>query len=264
MSGLPELETIRLERRGRLLTIILDRPEVLNAFGKTMHVEIIDALAFADRDPGSDVIVLTGAGRAFSAGGDLTRMAEFIDDPDEFAREAADAKRIIFRLLDIEKPVIAKLNGHAVGLGATIALMCDTIFAAESARIGDPHVKVGLVAGDGGAAIWPQLIGYARAKEYLMTGDLLTAVEAAQIGLISHAVPDGDLDARVDAFCDRLLAGATQAIRWTKTVVNIELKRIAHSVLDAGLAYESVSVRSEEFREAVRGMQAKAVENIKD
>lgn len=263
MSDLPELETIRLQRRGRLLTITLDRPEVLNAFGKTMHVEIIDALAFADRDPDSDVIVLTGAGRAFSAGGDLHRMEEFIADPDEFIHEAADAKRIIFGLLEIEKPVIAKLNGHAIGLGATIALMCDTIFAAESARIGDPHVKVGLVAGDGGAAIWPQLIGFARAKEYLMSGESLTAVEAARIGLINHAVPDGDLDARVDAFCDKLLTGATQAIRWTKTVINIELKRIAHSVLDAGLAYESVSVRSGEFRAAVQGLKAKLADKNK-
>jgi enoyl-CoA hydratase len=254
---LPTFECIRLERRGRRLTIVLDRPDLLNAFGKTMHVEMLGALDAADRDPHSDVIVLTGAGRAFSAGGDLARLEEFVADPSEFEREAADAKRIVFRLLDIEKPVIARVNGHAVGLGATLALFCDVIFAARSARIGDPHVNVGLVAGDGGAAIWPQLVGFARAKEYLMTGELIPADEAARMGLINHAVADEELDARVDELCDRLLGGSARAIRWTKTAVNIELKRIAHGVMDASIAYESLTVRSPEFRDAVQAMRTK-------
>jgi enoyl-CoA hydratase len=255
MKDLPEYGTLLLERRGRLLTITLNRPEVLNAFAAAMHIEIIEALRFAATDPESDVIVLTGAGRAFSAGGDLDRMEECIADPAEFDREAADAKRVVFTLLDIEKPVIAKVNGHAVGLGATIALLCDVIFAADSAKIGDPHVKVGLVAGDGGAVIWPQLIGFARAKEYLMTGALIPARKAAEIGLINHAVPDAELAERVDAFCDQLIGGATQAIRWTKTTINMELKRIAHALMDAGIAYESVTVRSEEHRNAVAAMK---------
>lgn len=257
MTELPKFETILLERRGRLLTLTFNRPDVLNAFGPTMHIELVDALHFADRDAGSDVIVMTGAGRAFSAGGDLERMEQFITDPDVFLEEASDAKRIVFRLLDIEKPVIAKVNGHAVGLGATLALLCDVVFAAESAKIGDPHVRVGLVAGDGGSAIWPQLIGFSRAKEYLMTGDLIPAQEAERIGLINHAVPDGELDARVDAFCEKLLSGASQAIRWTKTTVNIELKRIAHSVMDAGIAYEALAVRLNDHREAVWAMKEK-------
>ena len=255
MSALPEYKALLLERRGRLLRIIFNRPEVLNAFGPIMHIEIIDALRFAASDQGSDVILLTGAGRAFSAGGDLERMEECIANPEEFDREAADAKRLIFTLLDIEKPIIARVNGAAVGLGATVALFCDVIFAAESARIGDPHVKVGLVAGDGGSVIWPQLIGFARAKEYLMTGALIPASEAAAMGLINHAVPDAELDARVDAFCDQLLAGATQAIRWTKVTVNIELKRIAHALMDTGIAYESLTVRTEDHRNAVKTMK---------
>lgn len=257
MSGLPTYKTLLMSRRGRLLTVTMNRPEVLNAFGATMHVEIIEALRFAAVDPESDVIVLTGAGRAFSAGGDLDRMEEFVADPTEFDREAADAKRLVFALLDIEKPVIARVNGHAVGLGATIALLCDVIFAAESAKIGDPHVKVGLVAGDGGAIIWPQLIGFARAKEYLMTGSLIPAAKAAEIGLINHAVPDAELDARVDAFADQLIAGATRAIRWTKTTVNLELKRIAHALMDPGIAYEALSVRTDEHHNAVKAMKEK-------
>ncbi len=251
MSAVPDFETLLLTRAGRRLTITLNRPEVLNAFGGPMHSEIIEALAFAGTDPDSDVIVLTGAGRAFSAGGDIGGMQHFIANPDEFTREIADAKRLVFTLLDIEKPVVARINGPAVGLGATIALFCDVTFAADTARIGDPHVAIGLVAGDGGAVIWPQLVGFNRAKEFLLTGEMLTAERAAAIGLINHAVPEAELDARVDAFCERLLSGATQAIRWTKATVNLELKRIAHALMDPGLAYEALSQRSEEHRQRV-------------
>lgn len=260
MTELPIFQTLLLTRRGRRLTVTMNRPDVLNAFGATMHVEFVDALRFAGSDPESDVIVLTGAGRAFSAGGDLERMQEIIEDPTQFDREAADAKRLIFSLLDIEKPVIARVNGHAVGLGATIALFCDVVFAAETAKIGDPHVAIGLVAGDGGAIIWPQLIGFARAKEYLLTGDLMLAPEAARIGLINHAVPADQLDARVDAFADRLLAGATEAIRWTKVTANLELKRLAHAAMDTGISYEALSVRTEEHRKRVADLRQKMMD----
>ena len=255
MSALPHFESLLLSRRGRRLTISFNRAEALNAFNAAMHVDYVAALQFAAADPDSDVIVLTGEGRCFSAGGDFARMEECIADPAQFEREAADAKRIVFALLDMEKPVIARVNGHAVGLGATIALLCDVVFASDKAKIGDPHVKVGLVAGDGGAVIWPQLIGFARAKEYLLTGGLIEAPKAAAMGLINHAVAPDALDARVDAFCDELLAGATRAIRWTKVTINMELKRIAHALMDPGIAYESLSQRSAEHRDAVKALR---------
>lgn len=257
MSDVPTFDTLRLTRQGRRLTIAMNRPEVLNAVNTRLHQELIDAFVFAARDEGSDLVVLTGEGRAFSAGGDLEQMERVIADPALFDSEVRDAKLLIFALLDIEKPLIARVNGHAVGLGCTLALFCDVVFAAESARIGDPHVSVGLVAGDGGAVIWPQLLGFARAKEFLMTGELLTAPRAEAIGLINHAVPDADLDARVDAFCDRLLAGATEAIRWTKVTVNLELKRLAHALMDPGLAYESLSVRTAAHRQRVAALRAR-------
>jgi enoyl-CoA hydratase len=216
-----------------------------------MHEDLLDVLTFADADERSDVLVLTGAGRAFSAGGDHAYIAQNVKHPERFDADVRRAKRIVYAILDLEKPLVCRMNGHAVGLGATLALLCDVIFAADTAKIGDPHVSVGLVAGDGGAFIWPQRIGYARAKEYLMTGDLIPAPRAEQIGLINHCLPAGDLDAAVDAFCRRLSSGATQAIRWTKVAVNLELKRIAHAVMDAGIAYEAVSVRSPDHREAV-------------
>ena len=138
-----------------------------------------------------------------------------------------------------------------MGLGATLALFCDVTFMADSAKIGDPHVSIGLVAGDGGAVIWPQLIGFAKAKELLMTGELLDAAKAESIGLVNHCVPAAELDSAVDAFCDRLLAGATLAIRWTKITVNVELKRIAHALMDTGLAYEALTAQSRDHAEAV-------------
>jgi enoyl-CoA hydratase len=180
-----------------------------------------------------------------------------IDEPSSFEKTAREAKQIIFTLLDCEKPIIAKVNGHATGLGATIALFCDVIFASEAAKIGDPHVSVGLVAGDGGAVIWPQLIGYARAKEYLMTGKLMSAAEAARIGLINHAVPATELDAQVRDFADHLAAGAIKAIKWTKMSVNIGLKQLASSIMDASLAYEAMSNVTVDHQEAVHAFREK-------
>ncbi|TXC70272.1 enoyl-CoA hydratase/isomerase family protein [Sphingomonas ginsenosidivorax] len=254
---LPTYKTILLSRRGRLLVVTLNRPEALNAVNLDLHDELPEALAFAATDAGSDVVLLTGAGKAFSAGGDIAHMEHNAANPHLFDHEARQAKRIVFALLDIEKPVVCRMNGHAIGLGASIALLCDVIFAVEGAKIGDPHVGIGLVAGDGGALIWAQRIGLTRAKEYLLGGELLSARRAAEIGLVNHCVPMNDLDATVDAFCDRLLAGATQAIRWTKVLTNIELKRIAATVMEAGIAYESLSVRSADHREGIAALKAK-------
>jgi enoyl-CoA hydratase len=247
-------KTLALERRGRLLTIKLNRPEALNAVNREMHEELADVFNFVGLDDHSDVVVLTGAGRAFSAGGDLDHISRNAANPELFDSDVRLAKRIVFAILDLDKPLICRLNGHAIGLGATLALLCDVIFGADGAKIGDPHVAIGLVAGDGGAAIWPQRIGFGRAKEYLMTGDLLTAKKAEEIGLINHCVPPAELDGAVDAFCERLLKGSRNAVRWTKVLVNLELKRVATAVLDAGIAYEAVTVRSAEHRENVQAL----------
>ncbi len=252
-----DYKTLLFTRRGRVLEITMNRPDKLNAVDEVMHAELARVFVDASNDPDCDIVVLTGAGRAFSAGGDIDWMQRMIDDPASFEKTAREGKQIVFSLLDCEKPVIAKLNGHATGLGATIALFCDVIFASDKAKIGDPHVCVGFVAGDGGAVIWPQLIGYARAKEFLMTGDLMTAEEAAKIGLINHAVAAADLDARVAEFADRLAAGATKAIRWSKMSANIGLKQLAHSIMDASLAYEAMSNVSADHQEAVNAFREK-------
>ena len=149
------------------------------------------------------------------------------------------------------------LSVCAAGLGASIALLCDIIVADEKAVIGDPHVKVGLVAGDGGALIWPQLVGYARAKEMLMTGDILSATEAKDMGLINHVVPTDELDAKVQEIVDKLQGNPRWAVRWTKTVTNIPLRALAAQVMDAAIGWESVSNFHEDRKEAVAAMRDK-------
>lgn len=255
VPALPVFERLLLARHGRVLQLALHRPDRLNAVDLVMHDELPEALAFVRDDPHSDVIVLTGSGAAFSAGGDLAHIEANAENPDQFDHEARQARRIVMRLLDIDKPVVCRLNGHAIGLGATLALLCDVVFAAQGAKIGDPHVRIGLVAGDGGVLAWVQRIGPAAAKRYLLTGDTLTAQEAEAIGLVNFCVPAEQLDQAVDDFCDRLLAGAQSAIRWTKLLANGELKRAAGAIMEAGMAYEALSVRSADHREGIRALR---------
>jgi len=250
----PDLDTIDLRRDGRVLTIAFNRPEVMNAFDKAMHDELPAALDFARTDEGSDVIVLTGKGKAFSAGGDFAHIQNNADNPEAFDHEIAMARQIVETLVDTDKPVVCKLNGHAVGLGATIALLCDIIYANERAKIGDPHVNIGLVAGDGGALAWPQRIGLTRAKEYLLTGELIGAAEAANIGLINRAFAPDALDQAVADLCDSLLAKPQYALRKTKALTNLELKRLIPLLFEPGIAWEAQSVRDPDHREAIAAL----------
>jgi enoyl-CoA hydratase len=249
-------ERIRVTRSGRILTLSLSNPAKLNAVDGRMHHELADIFYDVQKDDSVDIVVLEGEGASFSAGGDIEWMRDAAQGRIQ-GPTMIEGKRIIFGLLDLEKPIIAKVRGAAIGLGCTLALFCDVIFASENARFADPHVKVGVVAGDGGAVIWPQLVGYARAKEYLMTGDPIPGKEAERIGLVNHVVPDAELDARVDAFARKLAAGAPQAIRYTKVSVNLRLKEIAHTILDASMAYEMMTFATQDHREAVNSFLEK-------
>ena len=249
---------LAFERRERVLTVRIDQPRTRNAVDATLHHELGRVFFEVNDDPDSDVVVLTGTGGRFCAGGEYGWFQEMIDRPDMWIRQVVPtAKRIVSGLLELEKPILCKLNGAAAGLGASIALLCDIVIASETAVIGDPHVKAGLVAGDGGAIIWPQLVGINRAKEMLLTGAMLTAERAAAWGLVNHVVPAADLDARVDAMADELADGATQAIRWTKTVMNLELRRIHAALTDAALGYETITNASADHQEAVRALKEK-------
>lgn len=253
---------ILIEKRNRVMTITLNAPDRLNAFTGPMHNALSRIWDDVNDDPDVHVVVLTGAGRAFSAGGNVVAMQQKIDDLDAWDAGMPEAKRIVFRMLECDKPIIARVNGHAVGLGATVALLCDIIIAADSAKIGDPHVSAGLVAGDGGALIWPQLVGFARAKEYLLTGDLMSAAEAERIGLINHVVPADQLDERVYGLAQRLAGGAMKSIRWTKQTINIPLRQLAHAMMDLSLSVETQSNRTKDHQEAVRAFGEKRRPNF--
>jgi enoyl-CoA hydratase len=216
-----------------------------------LHQELSTIFVDAGMDEDVDVVVLTGAGRAFSAGGDWNWMRRQIADPSIMGAILPDSKRMMSSVLDCGKPIICRLNGDAIGGACTLALFCDFVIAVDTARLADPHIKVGLVTGDGGAVVWPYLVGYARAKRYLLTGDYIGAKEAESIGLITQAVPAGDLDATVDIWVKRMANSATQAVGWSKSLINSGLRQALAASIDASLAYEALSSATRDHRSAV-------------
>ena len=250
-------ETLLVEVSDGVATVTLTGESSANAVNGAMHRELAHIFTLLQDSEDCDLVVLTGAGDFFSAGGDMGWFEEMIDDPAKFRSIAVEGKRIVNSLLELEKPIICRLNGAAAGLGATIALMCDVIVASDNAVIGDPHVRVGLVAGDGGAVIWPQLIGFARAKEYLMTGEMLTAQHAYEIGLLNHVVSPENLDSKVEEVAAKILRNPRWAVRWTKTAVNVALREMAVKTMDAGLAYELNTNMLEDRKEAVAAFREK-------
>jgi enoyl-CoA hydratase len=257
-------ETLAISRSDRVVTVMLNRPESRNATNTLMHQELVRVFGEIRADKETNVVVLTGAGeKAFSAGGDVEALREAFVNQARWADAMAEARAILDGLISLDQPVIARVNGDAYGLGATLALYCDIIIAVDTARIADPHVGVGLVAGDGGAVIWPQLIGYAKAKRYLLTGDPIGAVEAAQIGLISEAVPRDQLDARVDALATRLANGATVAIRGTKRAVNMHLRQQIEAMIEGHLGLETMSHLTDDHIEALNAFKERRAPDFK-
>jgi enoyl-CoA hydratase len=242
--------TVLYRREGRVGVVTLNRPEKLNAIDVETHVLLDETLRRADRDVETRVTVLTGAGRGFCAGGDTSRMQ---GDFQEEGRHAVHSpgRHLIHTLTNAEKPLIAMVNGPAAGLGATLALYCDIVVMADDARIGDRHVNVGLVAGDGGAVIWPLLVGVARAKEFLLTGRLIDGKEAARIGLVSRSVPLADLSKTVMELAREIAALPPYAVRASKVSVNKIVAAANDLVLDTSLALEHLSMRTADHREAV-------------
>jgi enoyl-CoA hydratase len=245
---------LRFERRGDVLRIVLAHPSrPQNRVDGLLHAELARLFRELKREDEARAVVLTGEGPAFSAGGDFAWFPS-LDDLAKLEHLRRDAKQMIWDLLDVELPIVAALNGPAVGLGASLALLCDVVFLAEGASIADPHVRVGLTAGDGGTAIWPALLGPARAKQYLLTGDPVPAAEAERIGLVNFVVPPERLAAESLAFAERLAAGAPLALRYTKQAVNQGLKRALLDSFDVATALEIVTFQSEDHREALRAL----------
>jgi enoyl-CoA hydratase len=248
---------LRQERLGAVLRVTIDNPRNdLNTVDAEMHSELARLFRELRREDEARAIVLTGSKRAFSAGGDYGWF-EQIQDRVAIEEVRRDGKQIIWDLLDLEVPIVAAINGPAIGLGASIALLCDVIFMADTATLADPHVRVGIVAGDGGAAIWPLAVGPARAKQYLLTGDSLGAAEAERIGLVNRVVPADRLQEEALAFAQRLADGAPLALRHTKIAVNKLVKDALNIAFDYSTAAETVTMGSDDFKEAVRAIKEK-------
>ncbi|MDO7833466.1 enoyl-CoA hydratase-related protein [Sphingobium sp. HBC34] len=250
-------DTLKLDLHDNVLTITLNNPTMANAFLPEMDEAMTRIFWDADADPDVRVIILTGAGKAFCAGGDIDAMHAGIDDINLFMHGVKNGKRFMQAMIDCDKPIVARVQGDAVGLGATLALYADIVVASENARFADPHVRVGLVAGDGGAIIWPKNVGYAHAKYFLMTGDMVSAREAQAMGLIAKVTTEADLDAEVARIVGKLNNGALQAITYTKHVLNIGIRQLFASSVDAGFALETVTGRLPDHREAVEAFAQK-------
>lgn len=244
-----------IQRRNGIATLTLNQPDNRNAVHAEMHAE----LERVWRDLGSDrevnVIVFTGAGKTFSAGGDIKRMAARFGTEEGWDHSLHIPKathRLFEGMLEVEQPIIAAVNGDAVGLGATLALFADVAIIADSARFGDSHVKVGLVAGDGGAVVWPLLVGPARAKEFLMRGRLVSGTDAHALGLVNHVVPAAEVMDAALKMAEELNALPPLAVRWTKLAVNKWIKHQLNLILDASIAYEMLSINSRDHHEAAK------------
>lgn len=248
--------SIRFERVGDVLRVTLANPRnELNAVDGEMHDELRRAFEELKAERQARAVVLTGSGRAFSAGGDFRWMSTI--KPEYLYEMRQEGKQIVWNLLDVEAPIVAAVNGPAIGLGATLALLSDVIFMADTAIVADPHVRVGIVAGDGGAVIWPLALGPAIAKRYLLTGDSLSAQDAERLGLINMAVSADVLQEEAMAFAQRLAGGAPLAVRYTKAAINQLIKNALTTAFDYSTALELVTFVSEDHQEALRAMREK-------
>lgn len=251
-------QTLRFEDLdGDVLKIIIDHPtSKMNAVDDVLHAEFTRLFRELKQVDGARAVLLTGSGRAFSAGGDFDWFPT-LQDPTTLEHLRRDAKQLIWDLLEVELPIVCALNGPAAGLGASIALLCDVIFMAETAVILDPHVKVGIVAGDGGTTIWPMAVGPALAKQYLLTGDSVTAADAHRMGLVNFVCTPNVLDAQALAFAQRLAAGAPLAVQYTKQAVNKLVKDNLNLAFDFATALEIVTFKSEDHAEALAAFREK-------
>lgn len=245
---------LKVERRSRgVLLVTLNRPAVLNAMTYEMHAELGRIFDDIDRDPDTRVAVVTGAGRAFCAGNDLTNP-----DPDfDGVREImSDALRIVRGMIECEKPIISAINGVAVGAGLAVALLADISIAAEDAKLIDGHTNVGVAAGDHACIIWPLLCGMARAKYYLWNLEPLTGARASEIGVVTMALPRDDVLPKALEIADRLAGMAQPAIRGTKRALNGWLRQ-AMPIFEHSAALEMVDFFGPDVHAAREAFRAK-------
>lgn len=242
-----DLAGIDVRSDGPVRVVTLNEPDTLNAISEGLHEQFVALWGHVEQDDDCRAIVLTGAGRAFSAGGSYEDFERRRTNMAARRRSLRLARQLVDEMLNVAVPVVAAVNGPAVGLGCTITTLCDIVFMADTAFLADTHVSVALVAGDGGAVTWPAMTSLLRAKQYLLTGDRLSATEAVELGLANFAVPADALLAEATAFAHRLAAQPPQAVQETKALLNQHLKANAVRALAQGLAAESQSHDTAEY-----------------
>ena len=252
-----DFQHILFERRDHnILWLTLNRPDVLNAANERLHTELVEVWQTIDRDPTVQVAVVTGAGRAFSAGGDLQMVEDAYRNYEEVLRILDEARDLVYNMLRCGKPVISAINGAAVGAGLVVALLADISIAGENARLADGHVRMGVAAGDHAAIIWPLLVGMAKAKYYLMTSGFVSGKEAERMGLVSLCVPDDEVHDKAMEVAINLATGPRHAIRFTKRALNQWLLQ-AGPVFDHSLALEMLNFFGEDMMAGVEGLRKK-------
>lgn len=252
-----DYQHILFERREpHILWLTLNRPEVLNAADARLHTELIEVWRTIERDPTAHVVVITGAGRAFSAGGDLKLVENAYQNYDEICRILDEARDLVYNIVHFSKPLISAINGAAVGAGLVVALLADISIAAENARLADGHVRMGVAAGDHAAIVWPLLCSMAKAKYYLMTSDFVSGPEAERIGLVSLCVPDDELLGKAMEVATTLATGPRHAIKFTKRALNQWLLQ-AGPIFDHSLAVEMLGFFGEDMMAGVDGLRRK-------
>jgi enoyl-CoA hydratase len=252
-----QYQRLRFERPGDgVLLITLDRPEKYNAADEQMHAELARVWTDVSADPQTRAAVVTGAGRAFSAGGDLAMVKRIAGNHERVAHMLAEMSDLVYNMISCEKPVVSAINGVAVGAGTVVALLADISICALDARIGDGHVRLGVAAGDHAALVWPLLCGMAKARYYLLTGEMVTGAEAERIGLVSRAVPGDQVLGEALRVARGLADGSQPAIRWTKRALSNWLK-MAGPVFDQSAAYEMLCFMGPDVLEGAAALTEK-------
>jgi enoyl-CoA hydratase/carnithine racemase len=245
---------IDVQADGSLRIITLNRPESLNSVNDDLHHGLAKLWQRLSDDLSARVAVITGAGRAFSAGGDFVYLNELAGDAQLRAKTIIDGREIVLGMARCRIPVLAAVNGPAVGLGCSLVALSDIVYIAEDAYLADPHVQVGLVAADGGPLTWPLHISLLLAKEYALTGARIPAAKAVELGLANHVVADPVAEAVKAA--KKILELPQQAVESTKRVLNLHLERAVLDTIDYALSAESQTMQTEDFRAIVAKLSA--------
>ena len=243
-------------RPNGVVLITINRPEVMNATNARLHWELTQVWLTIDADPAARVALVTGAGRAFSAGGDISLVEEMTTNHEAVARTLREAADLVYNMINLDKPVISAINGVAVGAGLVVALLADVSIISETARFTDGHTRLGVAAGDHAAIIWPLLCGMAKAKYYLLTSDFIDGREAERIGLVSRCVPADKVMETAMGVAEALAGGSQHAIRFTKRALNNWLRQ-AGPIFDQSLALEMLCFGFEDVKEGARAIREK-------